>query len=87
MYKSCLSNLKNKNIKDFTIRDLNYNKNRYNLVIEPANFSSKINGFCVSELGLMKSQKSFINLFKSNSILQYNKNTNKYYIISLLRKI
>jgi transposase len=86
MYKSCLSNLKNKNIKEFTIKDLNHNRNRYNLVIEPANFSSKINDFCVRELGEMKSQKNFINLFKSNSILQYNKITNKYYIISPFEK-
>jgi transposase len=30
----------------------------------------------------MKSQRSLINLFKSNSILQFNKNNNRYYIIS-----
>jgi hypothetical protein len=87
MYKSCLSNFKNKNIKEFKINDLSYNRNRYNLVIEPANFSCKLNGFCVSELGEMKSQKNFIKFFKSNSILQYNKNNNKYYIISPFEKI
>ena len=72
----------NKNIKTFTIKDLNIDKNRYNLVLEPANFSSKINGFCVKELGEMKSQRPLIKLFTSNSILQYNKNSKKYYIIS-----
>ena len=82
MYKSAISNLKNRNIKEFTIKDLNYNKNRYNMVLEPANFSKVKNGFCVKELGVMKSQRSLINLFKSNSILQYNKNNNSYYIIS-----
>jgi putative transposase len=82
MYKSAISNLKNKNIKTFTIKDLNIDRNRYNLVLEPANFSSKISGFCVKELGEMKSQRSLINLFTSNSILQYNKNSKKYYIIS-----
>ena len=82
MYKSAISNLKNKNIKEFPIKDLNYNRNRYNMVLEPANFSKTKNGFCVRELGEMKSQRSLINLFKSNSILQFNKNNNSYYIIS-----
>jgi len=82
MFKSAISNLKNKNIKTFTIKDLSIDRNRYNLVLEPTNFSSKINGFCVKELGEMKSQRSLINLFTSNSILQYNKNSKRYYIIS-----
>jgi putative transposase len=82
MYKSAISNLKSKNIKAFTIKDLDYNRNRYNMVLEPANFSKKINGFCVKELGEIESSRSLINLFKSNSILQYNKNSNTYYIIS-----
>ena len=82
MYKSSISNLKNRNIKQFTIKDLTKDKNRYNMVLEPANFSKKQNGFCINELGPMSSQKNLINLFKSNSILQYNKNSNNYYIIS-----
>jgi putative transposase len=82
MYKSAISNLKNKYIKNFKIKDLNFNRNRYNLVLEPANFSTKINGFCVKELGEIKSQRNLIKLFKHNSILQYNKNTESYYIIS-----
>ena len=82
MYKASISNLKNRNIKQFTIKDLTKDKNRYNMVLEPANFSKKQNGFCINELGPMSSQKNLINLFKSNSILQYNKNSNKYYIIS-----
>ena len=81
MYKSAISNLKNRNIKEFTIKDMNYNRNRYNMVIEPANFSKVKNGFCVRELGEMKSHRTLINFFKSNSILQYNKNSDKYYII------
>ena len=79
MYKSAISNLKNNNIKNFDIKNMSYNKNRYNLVIEPANFSKKINGFFTSILGKMNSQKSLINLCSSNSILQYNKNSDKYY--------
>ena len=50
--------------------------------MEPANFSLKISGFCVKELGEMKSQRSLINLFTSNSILQYNRTSKRYYIIS-----
>lgn len=82
MYKSAISNLKNKNIKSFDIKDLSYQRNRYNLVIEPNSFSIKKNGFFVNILGEMKSDRSLINFFKSNSILQYNKNSDKYYIIS-----
>ena len=82
MYKSAISNLKNRHIKHFTIKDLTKEKNRYNMVLEPANFSKKINGFCVRELGEIKSKRSLINLFKSNSILQFNKNSNKYFLIS-----
>jgi transposase len=82
MYKSAISNLKNKNIKNFKIKDLDINRNRFNLVLEPANFSSKINGFCVKQLGKMNSQRKLIGLFNHNSILQYNKNTESYYIIS-----
>jgi len=69
MYKSAISNLKSRNIKEFNIKDLNYNRNRYNMVLEPANFSRIKNGFCIKELGIMKSQRTLINYFKSNSIL------------------
>jgi putative transposase len=82
MWKSALSNLKNKNIKSFNIKDLSEDRNRFNLVLEPNNFSKKVNGFCIKLLGEIKSQRSLINLFNKNSILQYNKKTNKYYIIS-----
>jgi putative transposase len=34
------------------------------------------------QLGTIKSQRTLINLFKSNSILQFNKNSNKYFLIS-----
>ena len=39
MYKSAISNLKIKNIKKFTIKNLDINKNRFNLVLEPTTFS------------------------------------------------
>ena len=82
MYKSAISNLKSKNIKKFTIKDIDNTRNRYNMVLEPVNFSKKMSGFCCSQLGEMKSQRDLKNLFTRNSILQYNKNSNKYFIIS-----
>jgi putative transposase len=82
MYKSALSNLKNKNIKTFDIKNMSYTKNRYNLVIEPNNFSKKNNGFFTTQLGEMKSQKPLKNI-THNCVLQYNRNSNKYYVLVL----
>jgi transposase len=82
MYKSSITKLKKGIIKKFKIKDLNKDKNRHNLVLDPAHFSKMINGFCVTVFGEMKSQRNFINFFKSSSVLQYNKNTDKYYIMS-----
>jgi len=82
MYKIAITNLKQGNIKKFDIKNLSYDKNRYQLVLEKESFSKKINGFCVKELGEMGSQipldKKHI---KKESILQYNRHTKKYYII------
>lgn len=86
MYKSCNSNLERNNISEYNIKDLDINKNRYNLVIEPISFSKKINGFFVNTLGHMNSQRSLKNIFKQNCILQYHKNTNKYFIIAPMEK-
>ena len=86
MYKSAISNLKNRHIKHFTIKNLSKDKNRYNLVIEKSSFSKKINGFYVKQLGEMKSQRSLIKFFESNAILQYNKNSDTYYIIATFKK-
>ena len=81
MYKSAITNLKNKNIKQFDIKDLSYDKNRFNLVLEPGNFSKVKNGFCISQLKEMKYDRNLNKLIQHNSILQYNKNSNKYYLI------
>jgi len=51
-------------------------------VLEPNSFSKKINGFCVNTFGHMNSHRSLKNIFKQNCILQYHKNTNKYFIIA-----
>ena len=82
MYKSAYTNLERGYIKEFYIKDLSIDKNRYNLVIEPQSFSKKINGIFTSTLGHMNSKRSLKNIFKHNCILQYQKNTNRYFIIA-----
>ena len=82
MYKSAISNLKNKNIKQFVIRNLDYKRRRKNLVLEPNVFSKKINGFCVSQLGIMKSNVILKERISKNSILQYNSLKDEFYVIS-----
>ena len=82
MYKACKTNFERDNIRNYEIKDLDSNKNRYNFVLEPISFSKKINGFCVNTFGYMNSHRSLKNIFKQNCILQYHKNTNKYFIIA-----
>ena len=82
MYKACYTNFERDNIRKYEIKDLDNNKNRYNFVLEPISFSKKINGFCVNTFGHMNSHRSLKNIFKQNCILQYHKNTNKYFIIA-----
>ena len=87
MYKSSIRNLRNGNIKNFEISNLQHTRNRFNIVLEPNNFSKNMNGFYVSKLGEMKYDRNLNNLnnlnnlIKKNSILQYNKNNDKYYLI------
>ena len=82
MYKSAYTNLERGYIKEFDIKDLSIDKNRYNLVIEPQSLSKKINGIFTATLGHMNSKRSLKNIFKHNCILQYQKNTNRYFIIA-----
>ena len=84
MYQAALSNLVKGNITTFDIKDIEHNRNRYQLVLEQASFSKKKNGFCIKELGEMKYQRNFLPL--KESILQYNKKRNKYYIIVPIEK-
>lgn len=81
MYKSAFSNLRNGHIKKFNIKNLQSDSNRYNLVIEKQDFSKKINGFCISKLGAINTQRPIIGGFGHNCILQYNKKGNKYFIL------
>jgi putative transposase len=82
MYKSAISNLKNGNIKYFDIRNLKKDRRRKNLVLEPSYFSKKINGFCIRELGEMKSDVKLKEKITRNCILQYDSFKNEFYIIS-----
>ena len=82
MYKSCISNMKNKNIKDFRIRTLSKDKRRKNLVIESNLISKNKNGFCVSILNEMKTENNFkFQEIKNTFILQYDNFYKKYYLL------
>ena len=80
MYKSSLSN-HNNNFSKFNIKDLDKNRRRKNIVIEPASISTKINSFSVSQLGDIKTNIN-LNIIKQNSILQYDNYKKKYIIIT-----
>ena len=82
MYKSLYSNFKNGNIKNFNLRDLTNKRRRFNLVLEPNNFSKKKNAFFPHILGFMQSDKLFNSLkLKHNIILQYDKIKKSYYLL------
>jgi putative transposase len=88
MYKSANTNLLRKHIDEYNIKDLSLNRNRYNLVVEPQSFSKKINGIFTSVLGHMNSERKLIkDKIKHNCILQYHKNTKKFYLIIPTDKI
>ena len=84
MYKSCITNMKDKNIKDFRIRPLNKDKRRKNLIIE-SNLISKSkdkNGFCISVLKEMKTENNFnLKNIDKTFTLQYDKYYNKYFLL------
>ena len=82
MYKSGISNMKNKNIKDFRIRPLSKDKRRKNLIIESNLISKNKNGFCITILNEMKTENNFkFQEIKKTFTLQYDKYYNKYYLL------
>lgn len=82
MYKSCITNMKDKNIKDFRIRPLNKNKRRKNLIIESNLISKNKNGFCVSVLNEMKTENNFkFQEINKTFTLQHDKYYNKYFLL------
>lgn len=80
MYKSCYTRFA-KTGKEFNIKNLEMDRNRLNLVIEPTAFSKKINGFFITQLKYMRSERK-LHDFTHNCILQYQKNIKRYYIIA-----
>jgi len=82
MYKSSITNMKDKNIKDFRIRPLNKDKRRKNLIIESNLISKNKNGFCVSILNEMKTENNFkLQDIDKTFTLQYDKYYNKYFVL------
>jgi IS605 OrfB family transposase len=76
MYKSAFSNRH----KNFTIKNLQKDRRRKNLVIEPTSFNKKINSFF--NLGTIKSSLKFADKIHKNSILQYDSYINNFIIIT-----
>ena len=74
VYKSIYA----KNIKEFNVKNLEYDRRRKNLVIEPANFNKKQTTFF--KLGYIKSSLPLKAI--CNSILQYDCIKNTYIIIT-----
>lgn len=88
MYKSANTNLQRHHINHYDIKDLDINRNRYNLVVEPNNISKKSNSIFPSILGDMKSEyKINKNKLKHNCILQYHKNTDRFYLLAPVDKV
>jgi IS605 OrfB family transposase len=85
MYKSAESNKKNNNIKDYEIKDLDKDRRRKNLVIEPLSVSKKKNAIFIKQLGEMKSSHK-LDLIKRNSILQFDRIKKTYHIIVPINK-
>jgi transposase len=81
MYKSAYSNFKNGHIKKFNIKDLDKNRRRKNLIIEPNSVSKKNNSIFNRQLGVIKSSLS-LNKINKNSVLQYDIYKKTFIIIS-----
>jgi len=81
MYKSAYSNFKHKHIKEFEIKDLNKERRRKNLIIEPNSVSKTKNSIFVKQLKELKSNIP-LNIISKNSILQYDTYKNIFTIIT-----
>ncbi|XWV26694.1 putative transposase [Tupanvirus soda lake] len=77
MYKSSLTKIKKKQIKDFRVRKIKKDKRYKTLLIEGCLFSKVKNGFCISVLGEIPSNESLENISET-CILSYDKYNSKY---------
>lgn len=81
-YKSCLTNIKQGNIKQFRLRDLKFNRN--NQIFKLENLAFNEHGFCVRSLGAMEINCKGFN-YKKNihtvSTLHYSHKTNTYKLL------
>ena len=79
MYKSAFSN--HKDMSKFNITNLDKNRRRKNITIEPSSLSKKINSIFMRELKEIKSSLP-LNIITQNSILQYDSYKKTFIIIS-----
>ena len=79
MYKSAFSN--HKDMSKFNITNLDKNRRRKNITIEPSSVSKKINSIFMKELKEIKSSLP-LNMITQNSILQYDSYKKTFIIIS-----
>ncbi len=79
MYKSAVSNCKS--VDKFNIKDLQLNRRRKNLVIEPLSVSKNKNAIFLRELGEINSSLP-LNTITQNSVLQYDSYKKTYCIIT-----
>ena len=82
MYKSAHTNFTNKNIKHFNISNLDKNKRRKNMVIEPSNVSKTKNTIFSSIFKKEIKSNLPLNIIERNSILQLDTLTDKFIIIT-----
>jgi transposase len=80
-YKTCLANFKAGHCKNFTISDWDEDKRSEILIIETSFFSkTKINGFCLKDLGEMKSSSSLAGI-KNTSTLVFDRYKGTWFIM------
>lgn len=76
-HKTSISNFKQQNSNFFRIRNMKKDRRKKIIILESNIFSKTNNGFCISVLKQIKSSSPLTNI-KKTSILQYDKNINKF---------